>query len=362
MAPIFFELLDDPRFEVRVCLTGQHRSLVTQVVDQFDFNVDYNLDVMVPGQDAVDVMVAVQAALKNVLKLENPDLVLVHGDTTTSMAAALNCFLLSIKLGHVEAGLRTHNLQSPFPEEFNRRLTSIASSLHFAPTELSRQNLIDENVPLENIFVTGNTVIDALRMTMSEISSGEEKRKSLSHQIRQKVGEWPFDSKFILVTSHRRENFGSGLIQICSSLKRIAEAFPNIDLVFPVHPNPNVLGPVTKMLGGLGNVHLIDPLPYDLFCFMLKECYLVLTDSGGIQEEAPSLNKPVLVMRDTTERPEGVDAGVVKLVGTSESEIYSGVEKLLIDRESYDVMAVSENPYGDGFAAKKIVAAIAGAL
>ena len=362
MAPVFFELSKCHDFNVKVCLTGQHREMLQQVINVFGFTVDHNLDVMKEGQDTIDVMAAVQLGLRNFLKREKPDLVLVHGDTTTSMAAALTCFLLNITVGHVEAGLRTNNLRSPFPEEFNRRVTALATSLHFAPTELNQNNLLSEGITEDHIFITGNTVVDALRLTLDRISATPEMDKKISADLASEIDGCSLHEKMILITSHRRENFGNSLQNICLALKKLAEKHFDFKFIYPVHPNPNVVIPVKKILGVVPNVHLISPLSYEHFCFLLNRCYMVLTDSGGVQEEAPSLGKPVLVMRDTTERPEAVESGTVRLVGTSQERIFYEASQLLSDEDAYKRMAKRVNPYGDGFAASKIVNAIKSAL
>ena len=359
MAPVFFSLAGDPTINVSVCLTGQHRDLLQQVVDLFGIPVTYNLNIMKAGQDIVDIMTAVQVGLRDVLAVDKPDLVLVHGDTTTSMAAAVTCFSLSIAVGHVEAGLRTNNLASPFPEEFNRRVSALAARFHFAPTELNRQNLLAEGHAEQHVHVTGNTVVDALRMMVDRFTKNPDIYEQIEAGFASMIDGWPFTEQLVLVTSHRRENFGEGLRNICDAIKELANLSKDARFIYPVHPNPNVQVPVREYLGDCRNVHLIPPLSYEYFCFLLNRAHLILTDSGGVQEEAPSIGKPVLVMRDTTERPEAVSAGTVKLVGTSKDEIIKHTRLLLTNQDAYKLMATSGNPYGDGHAASKIASIIA---
>ena len=359
MAPVFFSLAGDPTINVSVCLTGQHCDLLQQVVDLFGIPVTYNLNIMKAGQDIVDIMTAVQVGLRDVLAVDKPDLVLVHGDTTTSMAAAVTCFSLSIAVGHVEAGLRTNNLASPFPEEFNRRVSAMAARFHFAPTELNRQNLLAEGHAEQHVHVTGNTVVDALRMMVDRFTKNPDIYEQIEADFASMIDGWPFTEQLVLVTSHRRENFGEGLRNICDAIKELANLSKDARFIYPVHPNPNVQVPVREYLGDCRNVHLIPPLSYEYFCFLLNRAHLILTDSGGVQEEAPSIGKPVLVMRDTTERPEAVSAGTVKLVGTSKDEIIKHTRLLLTNQDAYKLMATSGNPYGDGYAANKIASIIA---
>lgn len=359
MAPVFFSLAGDPTINVSVCLTGQHRDLLQQVVDLFGIPVTYNLNIMKAGQDIVDIMTAVQVGLRDVLAVDKPDLVLVHGDTTTSMAAAVTCFSLSIAVGHVEAGLRTNNLATPFPEEFNRRVSALAARFHFAPTELNRQNLLAEGHAEQHVHVTGNTVVDALRMMVDRFTKNPDIYEQIEADFASMIDGWPFTEQLVLVTSHRRENFGEGLRNICDAIKELANLSKDARFIYPVHPNPNVQVPVREYLGDCRNVHLIPPLSYEYFCFLLNRAHLILTDSGGVQEEAPSIGKPVLVMRDTTERPEAVSAGTVKLVGTSKDEIIKHTRLLLTNQDAYKLMATSGNPYGDGYAANKIASIIA---
>ena len=359
MAPVFFSLAGDPTINVSVCLTGQHCDLLQQVVDLFGIPVTYNLNIMKAGQDIVDIMTAVQVGMRDVLAVDKPDLVLVHGDTTTSMAAAVTCFSLSIAVGHVEAGLRTNNLASPFPEEFNRRVSALAARFHFAPTELNRQNLLAEGHAEQHVHVTGNTVVDALRMMVDRFTKNPDIYEQIEAGFASMIDGWPFTEQLVLVTSHRRENFGEGLRNICDAIKELANLSKDARFIYPVHPNPNVQVPVREYLGDCRNVHLIPPLSYEYFCFLLNRAHLILTDSGGVQEEAPSIGKPVLVMRDTTERPEAVSAGTVKLVGTSKDEIIKHTRLLLTNQDAYKLMATSGNPYGDGHAASKIASIIA---
>ena len=359
MAPVFFSLAGDPTINVSVCLTGQHRDLLQQVVDLFGIPVTYNLNIMKAGQDIVDIMTAAQVGLRDVLAVDKPDLVLVHGDTTTSMAAAVTCFSLSIAVGHVEAGLRTNNLASPFPEEFNRRVSALAARFHFAPTELNRQNLLAEGHAEQHVHVTGNTVVDALRMMVDRFTKNPDIYEQIEADFASMIDGWPFTEQLVLVTSHRRENFGEGLRNICDAIKELSNLSKDARFIYPVHPNPNVQVPVREYLGDCRNVHLIPPLSYEYFCFLLNRAHLILTDSGGLQEEAPSIGKPVLVMRDTTERPEAVSAGTVKLVGTSKDEIIKHTRLLLTNQDAYKLMATSGNPYGDGYAANKIASIIA---
>ena len=357
MAPVIRELSRHPdRFESRVCVTAQHRQMLDQVLRLFDIRPDHDLDIMTPGQDLFAVTAHVLIGLKEVLEAERPDLVLVQGDTTTTMAASLAAFYLRIPVGHIEAGLRTGDKYAPFPEEINRRISSVAADLHFAPTEKARQNLLSEGIAPETTYVTGNTVIDALLATVEKID-----REKLGPRIAADLVEnhpalaevFP-DQRFILVTGHRRENFGQGFENICRALKEIANRYPEIAIVYPVHLNPNVQEPVRRILGDAPNIHLIEPLDYLPFVFLMSRSHLILTDSGGVQEEAPSLGKPVLVMRETTERPEAVEAGTVRLVGTDEEKILANVEELLTDDGAYREMARAINPYGDGKAAVRI--------
>lgn len=350
MAPLALALSADPRFDAKVCVTGQHRQMLDQVLDLFDLIPDFDLNIMKPGQDLSDVTSAILKGMKQVFSDFRPDVVLVHGDTATTFASTLAAYYHQIPVAHVEAGLRTGNMYSPWPEEGNRKLTGALATLHFAPTETSRQNLLREGTT-NGVEVTGNTVIDALLQVVTKLQKEVTLQQSLDRQ---------FDflrpgSRLVLVTGHRRENFGGGFERICQALAETATAFPDIEIVYPVHLNPNVSEPVNRLLAGIDNIHLIEPLDYLPFVYLMNRAYLILTDSGGIQEEAPSLGKPVLVMRDTTERPEAVAAGTVKLVGTDVAAITSGLRTLLTDERAYQSMAYAHNPYGDGKACLRII-------
>lgn len=355
MAPLVKEFCKYPDvFEVKVCVTGQHRQMLDQVLAVFDIVPDYDLNVMAPNQDLFDITSKVLLGLRDVLNTFSPEVVFVHGDTTTSLAAAIAAFYKQIKVAHVEAGLRTYNLTSPWPEEMNRQLTDRITDYYFAPTTTSQDNLLAEKVDNGKIHVTGNTVIDALFMAIDILKSNESLRTKVESEILEK-GYTITDRKFILVTGHRRENFGGGFLNICKSVKNLAKEYPNIDIVYPVHLNPNVQKPVFDILSDIKNVYLISPLDYLPFVHMMQHSHIILTDSGGVQEEAPSLGKPVLVMRDTTERPEAVDAGTVKLVGTEADKIVENIRLLLNDNLIYNRMAKANNPYGDGLACQRIV-------
>ena len=345
MAPVIRALGDN--FDVKICVTAQHRQMLDQVLELFEITPDYDLDIMQPGQDLFDITSNVLLGVKKVLQIEEPDVVLVHGDTTTSMATAMAAFYLKIPVGHVEAGLRTYDINSPFPEEFNRQITSRIATLHFAPTKISRQNLLDEKVSDGQIYVTGNTVIDALLSMVEKariVDFSDTLLKRMPFLKQEKSGM----PRIILVTGHRRENFGLGFEEICHALSVVANENPDIHIIYPVHLNPNVREPVNRILSNLNNVHLIEPMEYLTFIKLMDLSYLILTDSGGIQEEAPSLGKPVLVMRDTTERPEAVESGTVKLVGTNKNDIVKMVNRLLTDSNFYMQMSKAHNPYGDG--------------
>jgi len=345
MAPVIRALGDN--FDVKICVTAQHRQMLDQVLELLEITPDYDLDIMQPGQDLFDITSNVLLGVKKVLQIEEPDVVLVHGDTTTSMATAMAAFYLKIPVGHVEAGLRTYDINSPFPEEFNRQITSRIATLHFAPTKISRQNLLDEKVPDSQIYVTGNTVIDALLSMVEKariVDFSDTLLKRMPFLKQEKSGM----PRIILVTGHRRENFGLGFEEICHALSVVANENPDIHIIYPVHLNPNVREPVNRILSNLNNVHLIEPMEYLTFIKLMDLSYLILTDSGGIQEEAPSLGKPVLVMRDTTERPEAVESGTVKLVGTNKNDIVKMVNRLLTDSNFYMQMSKAHNPYGDG--------------
>lgn len=366
MAPLVKHLQQrQDEFETIVCVTGQHREMLDQVLNIFDIKPQYDLNIMKAGQDLYDVTTRVLQGMRDILREVNPSIVLVHGDTTTSTAAALAAFYQQIPVGHVEAGLRTHNIYSPWPEEMNRQITGRISTLNFAPTPLSRQNLLDENVPQEHIYVTGNTVIDALHMVVTKIKNDEELGKMLTDNLLKNgydVDRLAQGRKMVLITGHRRENFGDGFLNICNAIKHLSEKYDNVDFVYPMHLNPNVRKPIHKIFGenleNLGNLFFIEPLEYLDFVFLMEKSTIVLTDSGGIQEEAPGLGKPVLVMRDTTERPEALDAGTVKLVGTDYNKIVDGVSTLLDDEQQYTIMSRANNPYGDGRACPRIAEAL----
>ena len=356
MAPLVKKLEKQTgTFETKICITAQHREMLDQVLSIFDIQPDFDLNIMKSGQDLYDITSRVLLGIRDVLKEFQPDLVLVHGDTTTSTSAALAAFYQQIAVGHVEAGLRTGNIFAPWPEEMNRMLTRCLTQFHFAPTETSRINLLKENVNQENIVVTGNTVIDALYLITSRLESDLKLQNEITGLIKNKGYQINTDRRLILITGHRRENFGEGFINICSAIKDLAIKYPNADLVYPVHLNPNVQKPVHEILEGLDNVYLIEPMEYLPFVLLMEKSFLILTDSGGIQEEAPSLGKPVLVMRDTTERPEAVDAGTVRLVGTNRQKIVEEVISLMDNTEYYDSMSRAHNPYGDGKAVGRII-------
>lgn len=354
MAPLYKALKEESDIDTRVCVTAQHREMLDQVLRLFNIEPFYDLDVMVKGQALTDLALKILHGLNGIFKEFKPDLVLVHGDTTTSCMAATAAYYNKIKVGHVEAGLRTYDIYSPWPEEGNRLITGVLSNYHFAPTSLSKQNLIKENKSENDILVTGNTVIDALFWILELFDKNLDLKKMVVSSVEQEY-KLKRDRKFILVTGHRRENFGEKFINICMSLKRIALKNPNIDIVYPVHLNPNVQNPVREILSEVVNVYLISPQEYMNFVYLMSESYFILTDSGGVQEEAPSLSKPVLVMRDTTERPEALEAGTVKLVGTTEKDIVANVQLLIDDVSAYDRMFNAHNPYGDGSACKRIV-------
>lgn len=367
MAPLVKEFQKQAEtFETIVCVTGQHREMLDQVLDIFDIRPDYDLNIMKQGQDLYDVTARVLTGMRDVLKKSRPDVVLVHGDTTTSTAAALAAFYQQIPVGHVEAGLRTHNIYSPWPEEMNRQITGRIATYHFAPTPLSRSNLLAEGVKETDITVTGNTVIDALYMVVDKIKKDEQ----LDHRLEVALSSAGYDvnrlsggKKLVLITGHRRENFGEGFIHMCRAIKALTEKYPDVDFVYPMHLNPNVRKPIREVFGEKteepGNMFFIEPLEYLSFVYLMKKAAIVLTDSGGIQEEAPGLGKPVLVMRDTTERPKALDAGTVKLVGTDFDKIVNEVSVLLDDARAYDRMSKAVNPYGDGLACSRIVASLA---
>lgn len=354
MAPVVNGLTQDPRFESLVCVTAQHREMLDQVTELFGIRADYDLDVMRPGQDLYGVTSEILQGLKQVLAEAQPDIVLVHGDTATTLSATIAAYYAQIPVGHVEAGLRTGNLYSPWPEEGNRRVTGALAALHFAPTDNSRDSLLRENIPDARIVVTGNTVIDALLNVVERI----EKDPKISQETSSRFDFLNPAKRIVLVTGHRRESFGGGFERICRALREIADLFPDVNVVYPMHLNPNVREPVQRLLGGAENIHLIEPLDYLPFVGLMNRSYLIITDSGGIQEEAPSLGKPVLVMRDTTERPEAVAAGTVRLVGTDTDVIVSEATRLLSDQAAYDDMSFAHNPYGDGQAVPRILDAL----
>ena len=360
MAPLVKEFQKYPKdFETVVCVTGQHREMLDQVLRIFDIKPDYDLDIMRQGQDLYDVTAKVLLGMREILKEAAPEMVLVHGDTTTSTAAALASFYHKIPVGHVEAGLRTHNIYSPWPEEMNRQITGRIASYHFAPTSLSRQNLLDEGVPENRIHVTGNTVIDALHWVVERIKDDKELDCKLVNQLREAGYNVGRDRRLVLITGHRRENFGEGFINICNAIKTLSVRYPEVDFVYPMHLNPNVRKPIHEVFGddlsNLDNTFFIEPLEYLNFVYLMERSYIVLTDSGGIQEEAPGLGKPVLVMRDTTERPEALEAGTVKLVGADYGKIVDNVSILLEDSSAYEKMSRAVNPYGDGKACGRII-------
>lgn len=366
MAPLVKEFQrHEGELRTVVCVTGQHREMLDQVLRIFKIRPDFDLNIMKQGQDLYDVTARVLLGMRDVLREVRPDVVLVHGDTTTSMAAALAAFYQQIPVGHVEAGLRTHNIYSPWPEEMNRQITGRIAAYDFSPTALSRQNLIDEGVDKEKIFVTGNTVIDALQMVVGEIRRDKDLDASLEQSLRKAgydTGRLADGRRLVLVTGHRRENFGEGFLHICEALQTLKDKYPGTDFVYPMHLNPNVRRPIHDAFGSdlsaLGNIFFIEPLEYLEFVYLMEKSYVVLTDSGGIQEEAPGLGKPVLVMRDTTERPEAVTAGTVRLVGTDYGAIVGNVSALLDDEAAYDKMSRAVNPYGDGKACSRIVEAL----
>jgi UDP-N-acetylglucosamine 2-epimerase (non-hydrolysing) len=356
MAPLYHALKAQPdEFETVLCVTAQHRQMLDQALKVFEITPDIDLNLMKPGQDLFDITASVLTGMRDVLRTHKPDALLVHGDTSTTLATAMAGFYLGVPVGHVEAGLRTHDLQAPFPEEFNRQVASKLAKWHFAPTEFSRSNLLAERVPPGSITVTGNTVIDALLWVLGRIDADATRRRGLVALLNARLGfEWQ-NQRFVLITGHRRENFGDGFLQICHALKELAARFPATQFVYPVHLNPNVQQPVHAILADVPNVHLIAPLDYEPFVYLLKHSHIVLTDSGGIQEEAPSLGKPVLVMRDVTERPEAVEAGTVRLVGANRDRIVANVAELLDNEASYLAMGKAHNPYGDGKACARII-------
>ncbi|WP_368881685.1 non-hydrolyzing UDP-N-acetylglucosamine 2-epimerase [Shewanella algae] len=351
MAPLVHALASDDRFEAKCCVTAQHREMLDQVLELFEITPDYDLDLMKAGQTLNDVTSGIIQKLKPVLQEFKPDVVLVHGDTATTFAASLAAYYEQIAVGHVEAGLRTGNIYSPWPEEANRRLTGVLTKYHFAPTETSKQNLLKENFESSNIIVTGNTVIDALLMVKQKIDSNTDLKSTIAEQFHF-LDE---NKKLILVTGHRRESFGGGFERICEALVTVARMHPDVQILYPMHLNPNVREPVNRILGDVDNILLIEPQQYLPFIYLMDRAHIILTDSGGIQEEAPSLGKPVLVMRDTTERPEAVEAGTVKLVGTDVNQIVVNLDELLSDADAYQKMSYAHNPYGDGKACQRVL-------
>ncbi|MDC1145864.1 UDP-N-acetylglucosamine 2-epimerase (non-hydrolyzing) [Candidatus Marinimicrobia bacterium] len=356
MAPLIRSLKNENKlFEIKVCISGQHQSMLTQALDIFNINPDYNLDIMEPNQTLFTVTSKIIKKMEQVLSEFEPHLVLVHGDTTTTFAGAISSFYHKIPVGHIEAGLRTNNIYSPFPEELNRKLTSQIAALHLAPTQKSMDNLIKEGVSAEKIIITGNTVIDALFLTLEKINNNTDVKKNILKDFAKKGYFFPEYKRIILVTGHRRENFGTGFINICKALKELAINNSDVDIVYPVHLNPKVKIPVHKILGKISNIHLIEPLDYESFVYLMNQSHIIITDSGGVQEEAPSLGKPVLVMRENTERPEALKAGTVQLVGTKKELIVSEAQKLLDNEEKYSKMSLATNPYGDGNSSLRIV-------
>ena len=363
MAPLVKELQKYPdKFKTYVCVTGQHREMLDQVLDLFEIVPDYDLNIMKQGQDLYDITANVLLGFKHVLTEVKPDVVLVHGDTTTSTAAALAAYYQQIPVGHIEAGLRTYNVYSPFPEEMNRQITSKIAKYHFSPTQLSQQNLLSEGVSEKNIFITGNTVIDALHIILNKIKNNSDVEQSVKTTIKKKgydTNRLKDGKKMVLITGHRRENFGEGFINICNGIKKAVTKYKDIDFIYPMHLNPNVREPIKKVFGenlnAYENMFFIEPLEYLSFVYLMEKSFIVLTDSGGIQEEAPGLGKPVLVMRETTERPEAVEAGTVKLVGTDSDKIVEEISTLVDSVEHYEKMSKAVNPYGDGFSCERIV-------
>ncbi|MBI4824745.1 MAG: UDP-N-acetylglucosamine 2-epimerase (non-hydrolyzing) [Nitrospirae bacterium] len=352
LAPLILKTIDDKRFVPRLCVTAQHREMLDQVLRVFRIKPHYDLNIMKENQSLFEVTSKSLTAIEGVLRKEKPDMVIVQGDTTSTFTASLASFYLKIPVGHVEAGLRTNYKYQPFPEEINRRLTTHIADLHFAPTNKARENLLKEGISKDKITVTGNTAVDALLHIKTQLASNRKKTEKLKK-------EFPMlDGTLVLVTAHRRESFGEGFKNICSALREIAQRNPAITIIYPVHLNPNVRGPVMRILKGIRNIHLIEPLEYETFVYLMMKSYIILTDSGGIQEEAPSLGKPVLVMRDVTERKEAISAGVARLVGTKKTSIVKAVEKLIYDKKAYREMTGHKNPYGDGLASERIIKAL----
>lgn len=354
MASIIEMLKNDSRFEYKVCVTGQHKEMLDQVLQLFNIKPDYDLGIMRPGQTLISITTSILEGLNNILINDKPDIMLVHGDTTTTLAATLAGYYHQVKVGHVEAGLRTGNIYSPWPEEGNRKITGALANLHFAPTQASKDNLLNEGVNESSIFVTGNTVVDSLLLAKKIL----DENQNIKSEFEESFSFLNDQRRIILITGHRRESFGKGFEEICHSIKVLSQKFPMVDFVYPVHLNPNVLEPVHRILKGVPNIYLIAPQDYMPFVYLMSKSYLILTDSGGIQEEAPSLGKPVLVLRETTERPEAVNAGTVILVGSSKEKIINNVSMLLDDLDVYNTMARAHNPYGDGKAAQRILDAL----
>jgi UDP-N-acetylglucosamine 2-epimerase (non-hydrolysing) len=356
MAPLVHALKAEPnQFELKICVTSQHREMLDQVLNIFNIKPDIDLNLMKKDQNLSNLTSSILYEMQKIFTKYQPDIVLVHGDTTTTLATSIAAFYASIPVGHIEAGLRTYDLKTPFPEEFNRQIIGKITKWHFAPTDLSQKNLLSEGVSKSSIIVTGNTVIDTLYWILNRIDKDEDHKKNIKNILNTYLSfNWQ-NENFVLVTAHRRENFGDGFFKICSAIKELALKYPKIYFVYPVHLNPNVSKPVNEILKGFNNIHLIKPLEYEPFVYLLKHSYLVLTDSGGIQEEAPSVGKPVLVMRESTERPEAVDAGTVEIVGSNQQRIIEGVSRLLNDKKHYQMMSRAHNPYGDGLACKRIV-------
>ncbi|MFT5758759.1 MAG: UDP-N-acetylglucosamine 2-epimerase (non-hydrolyzing) [Alteromonadaceae bacterium] len=354
MAPLVHKLDVDERFDAKVCVTAQHREMLDQVLELFDITPDYDLDLMKSGQDLTDITCGILHGLKPILEEFKPDYVLVHGDTATTFSTTLAAYYQQVKVGHVEAGLRTGNLYSPWPEEGNRKLTGSLASLHFAPTSKSQQNLLNEGVSVDKTVVTGNTVIDALLDVRSKLEEDDD----INNILAKKFAFLECSKKMVLITGHRRESFGGGFERICQAISTLADKFKDVQFVYPMHLNPNVREPVNRLLASKSNIYLIEPADYLPFVYLMDKANIILTDSGGVQEEAPSLGKPVLVMRDTTERPEAVDAGTVKLVGTDIEAIVANVSELLTNVDEYKKMSFAHNPYGDGHACQRIVDAL----
>jgi UDP-N-acetylglucosamine 2-epimerase (non-hydrolysing) len=358
MAPVVQEFKKSQnKFKIKICVTAQHREMLDQVLDFFEIIPDYDLNIMKPNQTLFEITSNILLKTKPILEEFEPDIVLVHGDTTTTLAISLSCYYKKIKVGHIEAGLRTGDIFSPWPEEINRKLTTSLAYYHFAPTKISKENLEKENVT-KNIFVTGNTVIDALLLTIKKINNDKKLQFELEQKITKKGYTLNLNRKVILVTGHRRENFGQGFLNICEALNEIANKNPSFDIVYPVHLNPNVQSPVYKLLKNTKNIYLINPLDYPTFVFLMSRSYLIITDSGGVQEEAPSLGKPVLVLRNTTERPEALKAGTVKLVGTDKKNIILETQNLIDNNDLYKKMSLAHNPYGNGNSCKSIIDAL----